>query len=130
MKFDGIITALPNWEFSDDADLEIIIHQRVIEALNNSLSDGGALWLTDDPLGVHFYLNLDDGTAEVSWKRPLADIVLEEVENACLPGGKGAEFPLADDDKAYAARIVRALRAIADQVEALMSAEEQNRPET
>ena len=128
-QFEGEITGLPDWHFSDDEHLQKYIEKVVVEALSNSLEDAGCLWLDMEPLGVHFYLNLNDGTAEASWKRSLADIVLEEVKNS-LPGGPDGHYPIDEDNKAYVAEIVRDLRDIADKVDAFMAAQERSRSST
>ena len=121
--FDGKITGLPDWYFSEDEGLQKYIEKIVVEALNNSLPDAGCIWLTTEPLGIRFYLNLNDTTAEVEWRRSLADVVLEEIEN-WVPGGG---FPVSEETKETVAKITRDLRGLADKVDAFMAKQEQSR---
>jgi hypothetical protein len=125
MKYEGLITGFPDWHFSQDEEIDVLISKWVADALNNTLPEEGDLWLTEEPLGVKFYLSLGDKAA-ASWTEPLADIVLGHVEGI-LPGGKGAKFPLDNECKASAAKIAQDLRSIADQVDAFVAAEERTR---
>ena len=125
MKYEGAIIGLSDWHFSQDEELDVLISKWVADALNNTFPEEGSLWLTEEPLGVKFYMNLGD-KAEAAWSEPLADIVLWHVEGI-LPGGKGAKFPLDDECRASAAKIAQDLRGIADQVDAFMAAEERAR---
>ena len=134
--YEGKITGLDEWSFSGDPQMNSLISGMVAEAFNNSLQDCGSLWLTDnDEIGVHFYLNLNDVTAEVSWKRPLSEMILEDVESN-LPGGPNATYPLKAEHIEPAKRMAQRLRDIADQVDAFMADQaaqrggEQNKPET
>lgn len=124
--FEGTITGLSEWQFSDDADLNKYVENCMVDALNDMLPDAACLWLTDKPLGFHFYLNLSDATAEVSWKRPLAEIVLEQIED-WLPGGNAGLHPIDEETKARAAQVAQGLREIADSVDAFMASQERTR---